>query len=327
MYHIFIAHAKEDQHTAGQLAHRLRTMRLPKNLIRDQARVIDHSLYTNAPDCHNILIVLCSFHSVHDTTVEQQIRTFHEEAPQGQIIPYVCSGIPHAADPKNECIPDILQHLYGSELLAINPLETGLRIGFLRLIATIYHLPPDQLIQRSQQQSRRRILCLCLVILLVGGYIFFSEYTTYAHKEYYRSYTYRNSIPLGIDRIYLPIGDYYEFSVYAQGTDQVTQIRTVGNPKPPQADADSVSEYLQAINAPCIRFCYHSDNTLDAMILYDESGSIRFVMHFGGEMSTVNFSTAPDGITPYFPLAERNCSCFRLTYDSQGQLQNIDGCN
>lgn len=327
MYHIHIVHAKKDWAAAVLLSGRLKRYYRQNRKIASAVVRRDGSLYSGNPEDQNYLIVLCSFHTVRDPGIEAAISRFSEHEPLSHIICYTIRGIPCAKDSENECLPHILTQLTQHDLLAINSVELGNVTALHKIISSLHGIPMRELEQRYNKQIRQHYLLIALLYLFYAADGIWSEYTATSHEEYYRTYSYRNGVPVGIDKLYTAAlancSDYYVFKVHEN---LPVSIQRIGSPAGVRSADPDIQAFYDAIDSPYIEFSYHTDDTLDAAVHADQEGYILFVMNYSAGTTAVDFSRYPDGWTPYFLTlnGERtNFSRCLFVYDSEGQLSEI----
>lgn len=327
MYHIHIIHAKADWFAAVMLRGRLRrhyrrhSYGVPVVIHPDLRQLSDD------PEDRNYLIVLCSTDTAEHPQIEADIRRFHEKEPLTHIIPYVAGGQPNAKDPKNECLPRILMELSSNDLLAVNPLQLGRQIALHKVISTINGISVEELEQRGRKERLRYRSIACLLTACVLLYVLWNEYSTRAHTEYYRSYTYAYGVPVGRERLgyveRLFCEDYYIFRVHY--TEPVS-IERVGDPPRVETEDPDARAYYDAIDTPMVQFCYHMDGALDAAVHADAEGTILFVIHYLAGGTAADFSCQPDGIEPYYLMPEGQEAAYSrcmYEYDGEGNLSAV----
>lgn len=331
MYHVYISYSARDKRVAEELAEKLKRFRIPYKLAgtaKTERILVDEDLFAKSSAVSNYLIVICSLKSVNDPQISDVIRIFAGREPADHVIPYVISGTPNAANPENECFPEVMKQLSKNDLLASNVLELGKRRAFYRIIATICGIRPDELEKRVKRQEKRQFAVSFLVAFLIIGYIMYSEYSTNTRSAYYRAYEYVNNAPVGVERLpWIVHWFYQDYYIFRINEKQVLSIRRVGDAPVYMPEKEEVAEYYRAIDAPSVQFTYHTNGCMDAAIHRDETGNILFVMNYTAGMTAVDLSQGPDGIRPYYlyPGGEnKGYSRCILSYDKDGYLSHVE---
>lgn len=327
MYHIHIAHAKKDRISAFLLSCRLKRYYQAHKQLGPVTVHTNGPLFSETPGDRNYLIVLCSFHTVNDPYIAEVITRFYEKEPLSHIVPYTISGIPCAHDPADECLPQVLSEITRNDLLAINSVVLSKHAAIQKVISTVHDIPLAELEQRNEKRRRHRILMTVLFCLAVFLYGSWSNYTVKTRSEYYRSFTYINGVPEGVDRLNFleRIGckDYYLFQVHYQS---VSSIQSIGNPEGARSADPQIQAFYDAIDTPCVQFVRHLDGTPDAAVHMDSAGNVLFVMNYCAGMDAADFSRHTDGIDPYFLTLDGKTTewarCL-FDYDDTGTLTAI----
>lgn len=188
-YRAFISYSHDDQAMARWLHHALETYRVPSRLVgqttrkgevprrlvpvfRDRADLPasgDLSASVRAAlGGADTLIVICSPSAAASRWVNEEIRTFRELNPQGDILAAIVAGEPEAEagghPAELECFPPMLRT---SGEQAAEPVAAdfrnrgdGRRMALLKLIAGLLALSLDQLIQRDLLRRQRRVTAI-----------------------------------------------------------------------------------------------------------------------------------------------------------------------
>ena len=212
----FISYKREDEKWAKWLQRKLESYKLPsvirkeslnmpkyiRPVFRDKTDlsggILTEQLY-NELEHSKYLIVICSPNSAQSTWVSKEVRTFIEEGRIKYIIPFIVDGVPHSIDSKDECFPEDLRNIPNDqELLGINVQEIGREKAFIRLTAYMIGVSFDSLWQRYRRQEKRKRLSLAVCTLtLMGGCIFYWDYTRATYK-YYADYVDCWGVPKGV---------------------------------------------------------------------------------------------------------------------------------
>jgi len=212
----FISYKREDEKWAKWLQRKLESYKLPsvirkeslnmpkyiRPVFRDKTDlsggILTEQLY-NELEHSKYLIVICSPNSAQSTWVSKEVRTFIEEGRIKYIIPFIVDGVPHSIDSKDECFPEALRNIPNDqELLGINVQEIGREKAFIRLTAYMIGVSFDSLWQRYRRQEKRKRLSLAVCTLtLMGGCIFYWDYTRATYK-YYADYVDCWGVPKGV---------------------------------------------------------------------------------------------------------------------------------
>lgn len=113
------------------------------------------------------LIVLCSPAAARSRWVDEEIRTFKQLRPDGEVLAAIVGGEPNAPDPAQECFPPALKQKLDARGKATGvpaePIATDLRPsgdgreqGLLKLVAGMLDLRLDELVQREEQRRHRK---------------------------------------------------------------------------------------------------------------------------------------------------------------------------
>ena len=197
-YAAFISYNHRDRRAAAWLHRALETYRFPKRLrgrstsigtlgaklppiFQDREELaassdLAASVRTALEQSHS-LIVVCSPDGARSHWVNEEIRSFTALGRRDRIQCLIVGGEPNASrepgrDPEQECLPQALFELGGSE-----PLASDIRAGQdsrsnarLKLLAGIVGLPYDELRQREQARHHRRlaVVAAVLAVALLG---------------------------------------------------------------------------------------------------------------------------------------------------------------
>jgi hypothetical protein len=287
----------------------------------------DGPLFSDNPEDQNYLVVLCSFDTVHNPAIEEVIFRFSQHEPLSHVICYSIRGIPYASKAEDECVPHIMKELIRHDLLAINSVELGKHTALHKIISTLHEIPMAEMEGRSKKQICRHFLLIAILCIAFGAYAQWSDYTTTFHEEYYRSYSYRNGLPVGIDKLNaVALADCDDYYLFRLSEMLPVSIQRIGNPAGVRSADPAVQAFYDAIDSPYIEFSYHTDDTLDAAVHADQEGNILFVMHYQASTAAADFSEYPDGWSPYFLTLNGEKTKFSrclFTYDPEGQLSEI----
>lgn len=125
-----------------------------------------------AIECSRHLIVLCSPAAARSKWVNEEIRTFKQLRPDGEVLAAILAGEPHATGipgrEAEECFPPALREKYDArgrptgepaEPIAADLREEadGRQQGLLKLVAGMLDLRLDDLVQRDEQRRSRKL--------------------------------------------------------------------------------------------------------------------------------------------------------------------------
>jgi eukaryotic-like serine/threonine-protein kinase len=191
-YWAFLSYAHEDTATADWLHRALEAFRVPKGLIgrraerfliparltpifRDRSELaasgdlsedIQESL-----DSSRHLIVLCSPAAAQSRWVNEEIRTFKQFRPDGEVLAAIVGGEPWASNvpgrEADECFPPALRERFDEDGQPTGepaePIAADLRLegdgrerGLLKIVAGMLDLRLDDLVQRGEVERHRR---------------------------------------------------------------------------------------------------------------------------------------------------------------------------
>jgi tetratricopeptide (TPR) repeat protein len=188
-FRAFISYSHADQAMARRLHHALETYRVPERLVgqasprgkvprrlvpifRDRDDLpASGDLSASVRDAlarSDTLIVICSPAAAASRWVNEEIRTFRELNPGGDILAAIVAGEPEArAAGRNaelECFPPALRRAEDADA---EPVAAdfrnggdGWRMALLKLVAGLLSLSLDQLIQRDLQRRQRRVTAI-----------------------------------------------------------------------------------------------------------------------------------------------------------------------
>lgn len=195
-YWAFLSYSHEDEVEAATLQRALEGYKVPRRLIGKGTPYgqIPNRLAPVFRDCHELaagadlrenielalcasrfLVVLCSPAAARSRWVDQEIRLFKQCRPDGEVLAAIISGEPWTADipgrETEECFPPALKEEYDlegqptgerAEPLAadLRPGRDGSNVGLLKLIAGMFDIGLDDLVQRDAHRRHRRMLAL-----------------------------------------------------------------------------------------------------------------------------------------------------------------------
>lgn len=216
-YFAFISYCREDEKWARWLQKKLETYRLPSKTKRenkdipkrmvpifrdktDLAGIVLEETLRRGLEESQYLIVICSPNSVKSDWVNEEIAYFRSLGRETKIIPFSIEGVPFSDNPEEECLPSEIRKIT-PELLSINVADFGRREAFVRLVATMLNLLPDELIKRETVRRYKRIAGLVAagLIFLIAG--FSAIWHNTEHSEYYVAYTTKYEVPVGINKL------------------------------------------------------------------------------------------------------------------------------
>jgi WD40 repeat protein len=184
-YYAFISYKREDESWAKWLQHKLEYYKLPTEIRREKTDLKDgiRPIFKDTTDlkpgllAENIqnalaasqyLIVICSPRAANSVWVSKEVQSFIDSGRSDKIIPFIISGEPNATNPENECFPEGLRQLVGTqEILGANINEMGRNAAAIKVIARMFDVQFDTLWQRYKKASRRTN------ILIFSGIIIF----------------------------------------------------------------------------------------------------------------------------------------------------------
>ena len=191
-YWAFLSYAHEDSSTADWLHRALESFRVPKALVgrraerfliparlrpifRDRSELAASTDLSEeiqeALDSSRHLIVLCSPAAAQSRWVDEEIRTFKQFRPDGEVLAAVVDGEPWASNlpgrESEECFPPALRERFDedgqptgepAEPIAadLRPAGDGRERGLLKIVAGMLDLRLDDLVQRDEVQRHRR---------------------------------------------------------------------------------------------------------------------------------------------------------------------------
>lgn len=201
-YWSFLSYSHQDEVEAAAIQHALENYKVPRRLIgrgtpygQIPARLAPvfrdrHELAAGADLRGDIeqaicssrfLVVLCSPAAARSRWVDQEIRLFKRCRPDGEVLAAIIAGEPWAADipgqEAEECFPPALKEEHDhqgeptgerAEPLAadLRPGRDGRNIGLLKLIAGMFDLGLDELVQRDAHRRQRRMLAVTSASIL-----------------------------------------------------------------------------------------------------------------------------------------------------------------
>ena len=222
-YYAFISYNHRDERWAKRLQYKLHHYRLPavaRKEIGEDVRIRPVFRYVSNLSLGDLrsnlskeleeskyLIVVCSPNSAQPNIrgehwVNDEINRFIALGRKERIIPVIVAGTPNSGGVSTECFPPALR----TADIAGADLSTGRRVerrnSFLKIVAKLLELKPDQLIRLTEREDRwRRIikwLCLAPILLLgvVCGLFAFDANRTV--KNHYADYVDSFGLPEGI---------------------------------------------------------------------------------------------------------------------------------
>lgn len=228
-YYAFISYNHLDEKWARKLQYKLHHYRLPsvaRKEVGEDVRIRPVFRYVtnlslgdlrenlnNELEESKYLIVICSPNSAQPNIkgehwVNDEISKFIALGRKDRIIPVIVAGKPNSGDVATECFPPALRtaEIAGADLSSGSRAE---RLdSFLKIVAKLLNLKPDQLIRLTEREDRRRWImkCLCIVPLLLfgifGGLFTFDAMRT--AKNYYADYVDSFGLPEGIFKLTKP---------------------------------------------------------------------------------------------------------------------------
>lgn len=194
-YWAFLSYSHQDEVEAASLQQALESYKVPRRLIgkgtpfgqipprlapvfRDRHELAAGNLRESielAICSSRFLVVLCSPSAARSKWVDQEVRLFKQCRPDGEVLAAIIAGEPWASDmpgrEAEECFPPALKEEYDSEGQATGeraePLAADLRagrdgrnLGLLKLIAGMFDMGLDELVQREAHRRHRRMLAL-----------------------------------------------------------------------------------------------------------------------------------------------------------------------
>ena len=156
------------------------------------------------------LIVICSPNSAQPNIksehwVNDEVKRFISLGRKDRIIPVIVAGKPNSGDVATECFPPALRtaEIVGADLSSGSRAER--RDSFLKIVAKLLDLKPDQLIRLTEREDRqrriRRLFCFMPLLLLglLGGVFVFDATRTV--ENYYADYVDSFGLPEGIFKL------------------------------------------------------------------------------------------------------------------------------
>jgi len=213
----FVSYCREDEKWAKWVQKKLEAYRLPSKIKRENQEipkriapvfrdktdlagiVLEEALHQELEDSR-YLIVICSPNCVKSDWVNDEIAHFCSLGGEKRIIPFAIAGTPFSDNPEEECLPAEIRKI-DPVLLSIHVAEFGRREAFIRLVATMLQLRPDELLQREVVRRKKRIAGICaagVAFSVTGASALW--YNT-EHSTYYSAYTTRYEIPVGINKL------------------------------------------------------------------------------------------------------------------------------
>ncbi len=188
-YWAFISYSHADSAAAERLHKQLETYRTPRILVganhpfgmipakltpifRDRQELAASSdlgrEIKEAIADSRYLIVICSPAAAASRWVDQEIRDFKRLHGEDRVLAAIVSGEPFAADPKDECFPPSLRQQVDkrgkptgkpAEPIAADLRDSGdgWKLGTLKIIAGLFDVGLDDLVQRDQQRRQKRM--------------------------------------------------------------------------------------------------------------------------------------------------------------------------
>lgn len=219
-YYAFISYSHRDKAFARWLQKSLEHSRIPaaihrgdsgvtkkiSPIFRDDTDLVNHSSLSkdlrNELEKSRFLILICSPASAQSDWVNDEVRTFIELGRTDRIIPVILSGTPDGGDPATECFPPALRALdRDTKPLGVSVPEYGRRGCCLRVIASLLDIRLNQIIDRDKIIRRRRRLARAVSAAFLCAALGFLLWYNVPVKSYYRDYTYRWDLPVGLDRV------------------------------------------------------------------------------------------------------------------------------
>lgn len=225
-YYAFISYNHRDEKWAKMLQYKLHHYRLPsvaRKEIGEDVRIRPVFRYVSNLSLGDLrsnlskeleeskyLIVICSPNSAQPNIrgehwVNDEINRFIALGRTDRIIPVIVAGTPNSGDVSTECFPPALRatDIAGADLSAGSRVER--HDSFLKIVAKLLELKPDQLIRLTEREDRRRriIKWLCIVPILLLGIIggLFEIDANRTVKNYYADYVDSFGLPEGIFRL------------------------------------------------------------------------------------------------------------------------------
>ena len=154
----------------------------------------------NAMDQSKWLIVVCSPHAVMSDWVNDEVLHFIETGKGDRIIPVIVSGRPYANDPVDECFPEAIRVMKGTdnELLGISVDKSGKKQASVKIISTILGITFDTLWQRHVRRRKTQIGIISGIAALLVTLVFLLCAYTHTRKEYYADFSEEWGLPSGI---------------------------------------------------------------------------------------------------------------------------------
>ncbi|WP_412546664.1 TIR domain-containing protein [Maricaulis sp. MIT060901] len=186
-YAAFISYSHDDERFARWLHRQLETYRIPKHLVtadgavpgrigrifrdrddlpaaNDLSAVVQDALASSAA-----LIVVCSPSAAKSQWVNREVEVFRELHPDRPILAAITAGEPGGEDSNENCYPPTLRRPRedgGFDEPAgadFRPGKDGKRTGVVKLVAGLFGLPLDQILQRDLQRRQRRVTAVTVV--------------------------------------------------------------------------------------------------------------------------------------------------------------------
>ncbi len=222
-YYAFISYNHRDEKWAKRLQYKLHHYRLPaiaRKEIGEDVRIRPVFRYVSNLSLGDLksnlskeleeskyLIVICSPNSAQPNIrgehwVNDEINRFIALGRKNRIIPVIVAGTPNSGDVSTECFPPALRtaDIAGADLSTGSRAER--RDSFLKIVAKLLELKPDQLIRLTEREDRRhrvvKWLCIAPILLLgvFGGLFAIDSNRTV--KNYYADYVDSFGLPEGI---------------------------------------------------------------------------------------------------------------------------------
>jgi len=227
-YYAFISYNHLDEKWAKKLQYRLHHYRLPtvaRKEIGEDVKIRPVFRYvTNLAigplkkgigkelEESKYLIVICSPNSAQPNIkgehwVNDEVKRFMEMGRGDRIVPVIVGGEPNAGD-EHECFPPALRksgNADADEISAANLVQGSRRErrdAFLKIVAKLLDLQPDQLIKLTDREDRQRKIRTwlrfvpLLALLLMGGLFAWDANRT--ARNYYANYVDSFGLPEGI---------------------------------------------------------------------------------------------------------------------------------
>jgi tetratricopeptide (TPR) repeat protein len=195
-YWAFLSYSHQDTRDAEWLHRCLERFRVPKALVgrraerflvpahlrpifRDRSELAACSDLSEeiqeALECSRHLIVLCSPAAARSRWVDQEIRTFKQLRPDGEVLAVVLAGEPWASRlpgrTAEECFPPALREEFDDSGLPtgrpaepiaadLRPDHDGRELALRKIVAGMLDLRLDELVRRDEHRQRRRWLVI-----------------------------------------------------------------------------------------------------------------------------------------------------------------------